>query len=160
MSRRTEGKKYQPPWAWFVYNITFKSYEMCGYASENGAKRQVAALNKGKGGVWEAHTRKQLVSGDYPVEGLSREWLLYEIGVRGQPVKYGSVSPHFADWMFPFQRFVYPVGLEYPASPKDELWPLESDLNAELSDMAGDISTLAKGILKDLDKEFPPDEAD
>lgn len=136
MSRRMEGRKHQPPWAWFVYCITFKHYEMCGYASENGAKRQVAALNKCKGGVWEAHTREQLVAGKHPVTEIhTREWLLYEIGVRKELPVMPPMPPHLADWMFPLQRavfprritvdrFVYPIGdMPYPKGPKDELWP-------------------------------------
>lgn len=109
MSKRLRGLKHQPPWAWFAYNRTFKHYQMGGYASEQGCRRFVNAMNKCMGGVWEAHTCDQLVGDKYPVEGISRDFLLYEVGVRVDPVRYPPTPQYVVDHMFPMRRAVFPV---------------------------------------------------
>lgn len=106
-SRRMQGKKYQPPLQFFLFDKIDKQYRFGGYATEMGA-------NQAKGWRCVVKTFEELCQ-DEEHDSYERQWLLAETGQRETYPKLPPMSPehqkNLMDWMFPF-RLLYPTRVE------------------------------------------------
>lgn len=112
VSRRMRGLKHQPPWRFFLYNETFKSYEGRGYATKPSAQRDCNQHNQCMGGHYAVHTVADVISGKYAPNTYNRLWIMAEIGARKEYPENPPLDPArlkmLMDWVFPFRRTVLP----------------------------------------------------